>query len=375
MPDIAQIFNPVPGSNCPVEADLQTGDILFPRLPGPVATASLVEASELAFLDPYRQRSLRQLEQESLKRWLQLQQSTGIGDDPPAIEAVTRRGGIHAPTSSAGGMGLDLGDWRTLQFLLRILRANLPDLFEDWFDITIEQLIKKYRGLLRLLIGALGQDMRDGFFVGHCALVLRQPDDDPAGAVYVIEANITDYAHYGVSIHPYLDPGDPHGNGSNAQRMRGWANYRAALGQDMWARRPKPLDTTARTAQDVKTALARHAKALLGRPYGFFDSPRFGDTDRLYCSEFIHTAMIDTAAALQGSHPGLALDLDDHRSWRWLLDNLGSSDFANQVRDSLTPELLALVEEKPFFILTVHMLWRSEKLRELFTPQGQGPYA
>ena len=29
------------------------------------------------------------------------------------------------------------------------------------------------------------------------------------------------------------------------------------------------------------------AKSHLGRPYGFFDNPALGDTDRLYCSEFV----------------------------------------------------------------------------------------
>ena len=50
MPDPFSPYSPEPGANCPLDLDLQTGDILFPRAPGAVPTAGLLEADDLAFL-------------------------------------------------------------------------------------------------------------------------------------------------------------------------------------------------------------------------------------------------------------------------------------------------------------------------------------
>lgn len=332
----------VPGVNFPNPADLQTGDILFPRVP---RTGGAKNGDELDDKSSRYLESLGLSDIETFKQHFEKNRKTWSTHHSQQLESAPKAG------------GLDIGDPANLMLLMRILEASFKDEINIWFGLTMTQFFR--HPLMKILLGALNKDLGDGFFVGHCALVLRDPSSTDPADLYVIEANITDYSHYGVSIHPYYI--NPVQDGGTAGQMRGWANHRAALGQKAWAKRPNALNEETPPVDQLRQLIVCNAKKHIGRPYGFFDSPRFGDTDRLYCSEFISQVFQETS-------PG-HLQVDDRRKWDWLVDNIGGKEFGKKVKAAIATEKPKIeVEGTEFFILTVHMLWCSANLNWLFSP-------
>jgi hypothetical protein len=337
------------GVNSPHENDLRTGDLLFPRSPIPAADQleMLLETSLPLLLNPDKSIAdvlgVRPVEERS--RGMPGYEITRVAERPQFfIESA--RSGVFDPNRP-----------EHLMLLLKILDATFGELTMDWLNMTVRQFIQ--HPIARILIDAINKDLGNGFFVGHCALVLREQagHDANAGRAYVIEANITDFSHYRVSIHPYSET-------NGAEPTSGWVNFRCGLGQQVWHARPAALDRDLPAAAAMRSAIVTWAKTLLGRPYGFFDNPALGETDRLYCSEFVYS-VFSKADSMQ-------LDVGDHRSWRWLLENM-PDPARTQLEDELRSgdgRLYQWVITRPFFLLTVQMLWRSARLVAKHKPGG-----
>jgi hypothetical protein len=347
------------GKTCPHPDSLQTGDLVFPRGPASDANALLEAITAMPQLSELTA-NMRVAELLGEER-LQLLRVRNVPAHTMPLEPVQPdklaeqgRGGVFDPTNPAH-----------LFLLVRILNATFGDLTEQWLGMTVKQFLN--HPISRILTGAINQDLGGGFFVGHVGLILREPSGASSGATqpWVIEGNITDFSHYRVSIHPYYDERETTGSLPSG-RMRGWVNYRTALGQQVWSGRPKAFINETPEVAQAREAIARHAKALLGRPYGFFDHPALGDTDRLYCSEFVLNVFRSVGTAT------LNLKVDDHRWWRWLLENLPFGAFRQQLEKALKEDgLYDRVINKEFFLLTVHMLWRSEQLAAQLKPGGE----
>ncbi len=336
---------------------LQTGDLLFPR-PAAVTHLQMLEAFSHAMAFAGGNKTLRDALGPDWLEVVDAHSTPGYAALPPQKNSILME---------AGGRSLfDPSDPAHLYLLLRILRATFNDLLVDWLSMTVNEFIK--HPISRILIGAINKDLGDGFFVGHVAMVMREKDGEHAddGRPWVIEANITDFSRYRVSIHPYHDEATDANTGPDSARKRGWVNYRAAMGQKVWAARPLSLAAAgADQAKRTRMAIIREAKSLLGRPYGFFDHPSLGETDRLYCSEFVLSVFRAVSSA------GMDLNVDDHRWWRWLLDNLPPGAFKNELEHDLqVGGLYDKVIARPFFLLTVQMLWRSARLGALLKPDG-----
>lgn len=283
---------------------------------------------------------------------------------------------VQRPVWALEKLGMDAAKAEREMLLLFILREAFPDLLQQWLGMSVLQFL--LHPLRRILLGALEREAGgDSFFVGHVAMVLRERDGAHAddGEVWVIEANTTDFSHYGVALNRYWVDGEPTApvvpGAHGLDRMRGWANRRLAQGQAIWHSRLRAAHHDAAAALLWRQRLVDHAKRYLGRPYGFFDNPAFGDAGRLYCGEFVQRALEDTEPANQ------AWQVAQNRAWDWLLQNLGdlgSPAFVKEVSAALTPQLRQQMQGKPFFLLTLHMLYRSAALVHL-SPPGAGPYA
>ncbi|MEZ5646095.1 MAG: hypothetical protein R3E94_03660 [Burkholderiaceae bacterium] len=425
MSIVQEKWYPEPGRNCPREADLQTGDLLFPRKPGHLSGqalgwgshwAEMLGAGSGAFQERMNVRIgtllknseaaafVRWLEQgDDAKRWI----SGGYAPDPTRLAVRTRptgaalmalgtnrpdepsytsllldaEAGDH-PLSGArstpmvGGFpGPDDPDF--LIAMKAILDIALPGIIKDWLGMTVADFIRHEVG--RFLVDALtSPDVRLSFFVGHVGIVLRELDgrsvDPPHGRVRVIETNITDYAHYRVSIQPYFDADDirPHNATEDevakeaAHKMRGWVNRRCALGEQVWMARPDPS-----TTPDWQDRLLQAGKSYLGRPYGFFDHPCFGDDDRMYCAEYVFRVFKDV-------DPVLASGLQDRRNWgdmKTYLDRSGQAKQHKLVEDIQRQQ--GFPDGKPFFVLPPALLWNSTALQQKFAPDygACDPYA
>lgn len=342
-----------PGTNSPREEDLQTGDLLFPRGEPHNKLAMLyVETAFHPLLNG----------DKPLEEVLGVRPVAQAEPPAPGYQVVRLVDSPQLWIETAGG-GFDPNRPDHLMLLLKILDATFGELTREWLNMTVRQFIR--HPISRILIDAINKDLGNGFFVGHCGLVLRERGghDSDSGRAYVIEANITDFSHYRVSIHPYSDS-------SGNEPTRGWVNYRCGLGQKVWHARPIALDGNRPGTGAIREAIVTHAKTLLGRPYGFFDNPCLGETDRLYCSEFVLSVFT------QAGNSGANLDVTDHRCWKWLLENM-----AEPARTQLEKELRSgdgrlynWVITRPFFLLTVQMLWRSAALVAKHRP-GNAPYA
>jgi cell wall-associated NlpC family hydrolase len=86
----------------------------------------------------------------------------------------------------------------------------------------------------------------------------------------------------------------------------------------VWHARPKLL------GNDWQTPLLQACKRFLGRPYGFFDNPDFGDHNRFYCSEFVVRAYREVL-------PTYADTLCDRQTWSGMLKYLGASRQTDQI--------------------------------------------
>ena len=248
--------------------------------------------------------------------------------------------------------------------MLVILWKAFPELLGDWLKMTVAEFLQ--HPLSDLLIGALERESGPGFFVGHVAMVLRERDGAhaPDGDKWVIEANTTDFSHYRVAIHPYLVPGEPLAEPQPGDavpaRLRGWANRRLSSGESIWHSRHKSLldDDTNAGVLDMRRRLVDVAKSYLGRPYGFFDDPQFGDDGRFYCGEYVHKVFERVGAG--------ALKVDENRTWDWLYTNralLGDAAFVTRLEHAMKKGgLLKKMQGKQFFLLTLPMLYKSSTL-------------
>jgi Permuted papain-like amidase enzyme, YaeF/YiiX, C92 family len=278
---------------------------------------------------------------------------------------------IHTNSSHESSTDqVDLSDPQNLYKLLRIIKAEFPALITGWLGMTMDEFLK--HPMAKFLIHAMtSKDVKSGFFVGHVAMVIRESEgqlvDTQQGVPYVIECNITDFSHYRVSIHRYhVDDGSPEEN-----MARGWSNYRCGLGEKVWHAKPKYLFDAATTPADKKGArqlIANAAKALIGCPYGFFDNPKFGDSDRMYCSEFVFNAY---KAAMESARMP-----DDKKTWGWVKTffEYKSPEVGKLVQEIIDDKSLSINPDTPFFLLTPPMLWQSMNMTQILSP-GNEPYA
>ena len=369
-----RISAPVPvklGVNFPKPEALQTGDVLFARNPTSVLESADTDAELGSGLTE------GQLGKK-LPDFLGPRLTTIVGarpsNDRRELEAVVRHTAAAATlagTEAAGG--IDTITQTQMAFLLAILKSEFEPLFRDWFNLSVGQFIQN--PLARVLFKALEGDIGDGFFVGHCGLVLRDRDGAHAdnGTVYVIEANATSFDHYRVNMRPYHLGGD---GADGTGRYRSWTGYRASRGDSVWSSRHVAFGPgNAASATELRTLLLRAAQTYQGRSYGFFDTSTYADAGRLYCSEFIHRACDDVRLGANSNppHPELAR-VDDRCTWDWIKkNNPPTSTMGEAIQQAWNhPVIGPHVQQagRRFFILTVQMLWRSGVLSATFKPKG-----
>lgn len=358
----------------PLPKDLNTGDLLFPRVPNDGARSTALGVHG----------TLETLWNHVGRAWAERPLRELLG--PDAVDMLEDEtvhpdvGGLLATPTQPREQWLEslaAEDRARMEFagremlLLFILRTTLKKLVKDWLGMTVGEFWR--HPLRRILLGALEPGGQAQFFIGHVAMVLRERDGAHAddGEVWVIEANITDFSHYGVAQHRYWVDGEPTGwtkpGDHGHDRMRGWANRRLAQGEAIWHSRLIPADADPARASQWRQHLVNRAKRYLGTPYGFFDDPEFGHTGRLYCGEFVQRVFTDTEA-------DAAWHVDQNLWWAWLfknLDALGPPDFVKEVDKALTLDLRRKMQGEPFFLLTLPMLYRSAQL----LPIGPGGYA
>lgn len=396
------------GENCPWPKDLQTGDLLFPRrLKVAYAPAVVYAAAESGGSgSTYSRRTLRELirqDNDVLAPFFRDTRSanTGFGPDITRLRFSPLEIGMSTHTSStdsspsamnnAASMDYtslladpydkrhpfvdslrpkslpDMSQEELDRWLLLILKISLHAIPEQWLDMTVDR-FHKHPIWEFLVAQLLSPDPTLSFFVGHVGVVLKE-----AGSTWVIEANITDYSHYRVAVHPYYvadevasfgpeNPGESKEDAikSNAARLRGWVNRRCALGELTWWARPDELN------DDDRRKLPNIAKRYLGRPYGFFDHPDIGHHNRLYCSEFVYRIFGDLREDLQAS-------IDDQRTWDGMAAHLnaaGEKDQETMVR-RIKKELGNDPKFAKFFVLPPALLWRSNGLSKK-NPQEAG---
>lgn len=390
---------PVAGKNAPIASDLRTGDLLFPRRTRAPALSVLagsrwakqMEAMEAG--GPF-DRTIRELLSTVDERLPSLYAAPlqefggenrlhGYAPDPSrqsrqwlnstvvSFESLLSQAVVPPAVESTSIPGPDDPDFYVA--MMKILQLTMGDLVQDWLNMTLRQFIRSEIG--QFLINALtSPDVSTSFFVGHVALVLREHDGESVesgGQLYVIEANATDFAHYRVALHAYHDPKDPDlaamdpGAAVTARySLRGWLNVRCSAGERVWHARPKLL------GNDWQTPLLQACKRFLGRPYGFFDNPDFGDHNRFYCSEFVVRAYREVL-------PTYADTLCDRQTWSGMLKYLGASGQTDQ-RDLLqrVKSRYGIADSKPFFVLPPALLWNSAAILRMANPGWESePYA
>jgi hypothetical protein len=366
------------GVNCPHPQDLRTGDLLFPRSVQPLAfvpqywnPGQLDPNATFAMVIAERSPVLYSLIQSNLA------QARLLKGYSPDLSSIGALGAQYVELMKAGakvevaGSGFDLDNPRVLMFLYKVMQLAFADLVDSWLKMTINEFVTSDIGKF-LLKTLTATDPRDGFFVGHLAMVVRehqgQVTSGAQGEAYVIEANTTDFSHYRVAVHPYCPAGDIDPAAPRAALLaRGWVTRRLAMDEKVWLARPQLSASGAHGSPDAqRQALADHAKALHGRPYGFFDDPRFGDADHLYCSEFLYVVFRSAAG----------LSLEEHRSWKWVKDYLLAS--AQHELHALVLKVMqksGLKDTDPFFVLTPPMIWSSNAVGQHWRPEGEGPYS
>ena len=368
------------GTDCPHPNDLQTGDLLFPRQPGPQAKtldAQIILASPIV---------LPMSGQATVRQYL-ARKRTDLGHifksgEPLrgySPELIPRGAGMKALEFGPSKGDFDISDPANLIRLVKILESEFPDLIDKWLDMSMRDFMDSK--IAEFLVESLvADDPRGSFFVGHLSMVVREEAGQVVtgnrGTAYVIEANVTDYSHYRVAIHPYhIDGETAKPTKDNADLMRGWAERRLALGENVCRSRPKALaDSTGAPAErhGLQQALADKAKLLLGRPFGFFDHPEFGDIDHMYCAEYLFWVFREAGQA-QGLDPWL---IDDLRGWGWMKRYLAASrqtKLLKLVDDTMREQHFP--ETRKFFVLTPPMVWNSAQLPWHWSPDGEGPYA
>ena len=429
MPDFRTTkFIPEFGINCPKPDDLQTGDLLFPRLPtGFEVAASAARRQDI-------QNNIREgnIQSKNMSGELVVAKVTTSGEHPansktlgqllndpspllhgqvgsvnptnqynsqlvekPTTELATATQDLeHTETQATIQHAAGASQMDTWWLLLNILRSEFSDLTQAWLNMPLRDFLKHPLGkfLLKTLEGS-GDHASPSFFVGHVAMVIREQDGvvvDKGGDLLVIEDNTTDFSHYRTAVHPYhvasdlraeMKQGDFLENRRNAawwsNAMRGWVDRRSALGQHVWAVRPRVLgELELKQRLKYMQQLADQAKRLHGRPYGFFDHPRLGDDNRMYCAEFIHLVFQRAAIALGGKAPP-QLALDGLCTWKWIRDYLNRPDPYGDPKllkliDQVLTEQPTFLPDRRFFVITPAMLAESPSVTRLFTPTPVG---
>lgn len=352
--------------NCPHPDRLETGDLLFPRKSAPGSqSGQSAPLTQMMLTVGTGNRKVKDV----------------LGPDFADLQRLEARKGLTVNTDlsnasgknedSSGGQ-VDLSDPNNLYKLLKIIKGEFPELIDQWLTIKMDDFLK--HPIAKFFIQSItAKDVRAGFFIGHVAMVIRESDgqlvDAPLGVPYVIEANTTDFSHYRVSVHRYhVEDGSPAAN-----MQRGWSNYRSGMGEKVWHARPSYLmpdqGTTLAETQVAKSAISNAAKALVGRPYGFFDNPVFGDTDRMYCAEFIYK--VYQAAAVPQMVP------TDQQHWDWVLSFFQATNpqLGQLVESIIDDSALGINRDTPFFLLSPPMLWKSQKMQALLYGDAAESYA
>ena len=354
------------GVNYPDPSQLRTGDILFARRRNPQTVLSLLTlASRLNALEVNM--TVGQYIGPSLMREVAL-----LANSPELVEDA------RVLTLKATGPTKVNQSMKELVFFLAILYIEFRWLVKDWFGVNVIEFLTKMP-LVRLLLRAFDGHIKDGFFVGHCAMVVRESDgiESSAGKAYVIEANATSFDHYGVNITPYYEESDDNNTGP----LRSWAAARAKNGDCAWmARHVALVDNAAPRVAAARQALLCAAKTYLGRGYSFFDDPAAGDSGRLYCSEFIYRAFEDVRQGLDGSAPFPELTAVDTgvRTWRWMKDHNPPGPDESDIGHAIEAvwddwQTGPYVRNRKFFLFTVQMLWLTAAMdsNTKFKPYGE----
>jgi hypothetical protein len=349
--------------NCPHPDKLETGDLLFPKKAEPDSHLESSKKSlsvKVVLVAGSGTKSVKDVLGIEFTQLLVSDVKSGLTID---LNLSLYENNKEESTTAQ----VDLSDPKNLFKLMRIAKAAFPHLIQQWLNMSMDAFVK--HPVAQFLFKAMtAKDVKSGFFIGHVAMVIREADGElvnaPHGVPYVIEANITDFSHYRVSIHRYyVDDGTPISNAT-----RGWVNRRCGLGESVWHSRPQYLgaDTVdAAKNNAAKLAISNAAKALIGRSYGFFDNPDFGDIDRLYCSEFIYKAY----QAVQ------QINVNDHRNWGWVQTFFSQTDPAlgDLVKTIIDDSELGIDNNTKFFLLTPPMLWRSSGMSKVWP--ASPPYA
>lgn len=307
---------------------------------------------------------------------------------------------IEYDSESAETQGLEdiqdeiLANPKIIKLIFDIMKADgLTVLIAEWFSGEVPKNLKQFYTdpLTKMLFEMLtAHDPRTNVFLGHVGLVIREKEGQNAigndGNVYIIEANITSYSHYRVAMHPYFVSAevdqvkkylnDNIGNESidyelAAANVTGWLNRRTAMLEHVWHARPEAtLDNGFKG--DWQNAIINAAKAMHGRPYGFFDQPEMGDDDRMYCSEFIYNAF------KRGVSDNAANLLKEKMTWdnvRLSLEKDGNTKMHGFIDDILSKkDRYTKVPTDPFFVFQPAILWNSPCLQSILEP-GHNSYA
>lgn len=412
-------FLPILGTTCPKSEDLETGDLLFPRLSDAVEKKmnesvvwqkqrflfriprkstlewfrkyepirsvlkkEVVEDLLEKAKNPYITSEHRALNLMALKDELQREKLKKVNNtlshlNTSAIEFKLQRPDFDTFQQESIPVDINemLSDPRVIELLIKILNASsFGDLVQDWFNVDAPKTVSEFRDdpLVGLLLDLLSSDdVQNEVFVGHVGIVIKEKN----GNIFVIEGNITSYSHYRVAIHPYYVERDSKEvykylvknykeNQSSylpttdfelyPNQVTGWVNRRNAMLQHVWHARPKNLDD-----QDRENLISV-AKALHGRPFGFFDHPKFGDNDRMYCAEYVYNAFKN------GISETTATSLTEKMTWGYIrkyLELVGNAKMLNFVDDILKDvEQYKIHPESKFFVLPPAILWNSSIL-------------
>lgn len=277
-----------------------------------------------------------------------------------------------------------LKDQRLIKIIIRILlTANFGVVVKEWFNRDLSPKLYEFmrHPIVQLLFDLLlSDDVRSNVFVGHVGIVIRENDN-----VYVIEDNITSYSHYRVAIHPYYVQKEHHVDDDLSQgevckylnkyynvvnrkydldnvdlerpaaQATGWVNRRAAMLASVWHARP----TSSGFPVGWEAKLTLTAKALHGRPFGFFDQPILGNDDRMYCAEYVYNVFRN------GVSQTAADNMTDKLKWKYIkaylqiVNNTKMLDFVNNI---LGDTNFPISPERNFFVLPPAILWNSSGL-------------
>ena len=439
-------FLPKFGETCPKMEDLETGDLLFPRSPRDIDTSlsisKLFEDAAAELKGTEKDRTIRDILGVQVCEKFMSRAVNSTGSSDIFIGTLDLSGRmieiLSQPISSSNLMSLDkkwntrlsqkparklthivaerihalhelLGDYNVwglgdrlkdkiakiqddpifMEILFNTLQAaGFGKMMESWFGMTLHQFFWKVPQVKLLLDLLTVSDPRTNIFIGHVCIVIREENGQhvaaPNGKVYVIEDNITSYAHYRVAIHPYsvvdefkkvTDHVNANLNGIRLGKdvnfaanvlTTGWANRRSALLEHVWHARPKITEPNG-----WQNILISEAKRLHGRPFGFMDKPVFGDTNRMYCAEYVYSVF-------RACDQNFGNKLKDKMTWGLMKEyvrlaaekakdkgnnnSVASALWRFMIEITANPDTYHKKDESEFFLLHPAMLWNSSLL-------------